>query len=58
MSSDYIKIYKNDKQSFFQVDGEFKNDLFIGIDLYVEKSKYLLAEAFKKGTPSAARSTK
>jgi hypothetical protein len=50
-SSDYIKSYKSEKQTAFQVVGQFQDDISIEFDLYVEKSKDALAEVVKNSTP-------
>ncbi len=54
MSGDYIKSYKNDEGTSYQVDYKLKDDLVITFDLVVEKSKYSLTDAMKKisDTPS------
>jgi hypothetical protein len=53
MSSDYIKKYKNDEGTSYFVEARFKDDVGVGFDLVVEKSKYALKDAMKEiGTKS------
>jgi hypothetical protein len=53
MSGDYIKKYKNDEGTSYFVEAKFKDDLGLGFDLVVEKSKYALTDAMKAvGTKS------